>query len=461
MATTGPENRDIYSISRLNAEVRAVLEGSFPLIWVEGEISNLAAPRSGHLYFSLKDAHAQVRCALFRAKRQLLRFEPGNGDQVLARARISFYEPRGDFQLIVEHLEPAGAGTAQREFEALKRRLQAEGLFDPARKRALPTFPRRLGVITSPSGAAIRDVLNVLRRRAPHLAVTIFPAQVQGKGAAEELREALELALRRADCDVLLLTRGGGSIEDLAAFNDEGLARAIAAAEIPVVSAVGHEIDFTIADFVADRRAPTPSAAAELISPDTAALRQRIQGQHRRAHAAMQRRLQHEGRQLERLEGRLRRASPLSRLRQQQQRLDGLDLRLMRAMRSQLERRRQALALGTRQLQAQSPARRLQLLRQRFAHLPARLRQAARQRLQQRAERLAALARQLHAVSPLATLERGYAVLRREETGGVVGSVAGVTPGMRLEALLVDGRLALTVDAVRATGRPKPPEPPE
>ena len=232
------QDRDIYTISRLNAEVRAVLEGSFPLLWIEGEVSNLAAPRSGHLYFSLKDAHAQVRCALFRAKRQRLRFSPGDGDHVLVRARISFYEPRGDFQLIIEHLEPAGAGAAQREFEALKQRLQAEGLFDPARKQPLPMFPRRLGVITSPSGAAIRDVLDVLRRRAPHLAVTIYPAQVQGKGAADEIREALELALQRADCDVLLLTRGGGSLEDLAAFNDERLARTIAAAGIPVVSAV-------------------------------------------------------------------------------------------------------------------------------------------------------------------------------------------------------------------------------
>ncbi len=241
MTATTSGNRDVYSISRLNSEVRAVLEGSFPLLWVEGEISNLATPRSGHLYFSLKDAHAQVRCALFRAKRQLLRFTPADGTQVLARVRIGLYEPRGDFQLIVEHLEPAGAGAAQREFELLKQRLQAEGLFDPARKRPLPRFPLRLGVITSPSGAAIRDVLKVLRRRAPQLAVTILPVRVQGSGAADEILEALQISARRADCDVLLLTRGGGSIEDLAAFNDERLARAIAALQIPVVSAVGHE----------------------------------------------------------------------------------------------------------------------------------------------------------------------------------------------------------------------------
>jgi len=448
------QDRDIYSISRLNAEVRAVLEGSFPLLWVEGEISNLAAPRSGHLYFSLKDAHAQVRCALFRAKRQLLRLAPADGDQVLVRARISFYEPRGDFQLIIEHLEPAGAGAAQREFEALKRKLQSEGLFDPARKRPLPSFPLRLGVITSPSGAAIRDVLNVLRRRAPHLGVTIYPAQVQGKGAADEIREALELALQRADCDVLLLTRGGGALEDLAAFNDERLARTIAAADIPVVSAVGHEIDFTIADFVADRRAPTPSAAAELISPDGAALLNMIDRQRGRLRNALQRRLQLDRQHLLRLDGRLRRASPRSRLRQQQQRLDDLDLRLLRGMRGQLQRRGSELEMRARQLQAHSPTRRLQLLQQRFARLPGRLQQAYRRQQRQRGERLAALARQLQAVSPLATLQRGYAVLRRADNGAIVGSVAGVAAGTRLEALLADGRLVLEVESAHLAEGP-------
>ena len=366
MSLHDPAGRDVFSISRLNAEVRSVLEGSFPLLWVEGEISNLAAPRSGHLYFSLKDAHAQVRCALFRAKRQLLRVEPANGDQVLVRARVAFYEPRGDFQLIIEHLEPAGAGSAQREFEALKKRLQAEGLFDAERKRPLPGFPRRLGVITSPSGAAIRDVLKVLRRRAPQLAVTIFPAQVQGKGAADDLLAALNAALQRADCDLLLLTRGGGSLEDLAAFNDERLARAIAAAGIPVVSAVGHEIDFTISDFVADRRAPTPSAAAELISPDTQALVRAVGKFSQRLGKTLRRRLQLDRMRLNGLEGRLRRAAPAVRLQQQQQLVDRLDLRLTRAMRDRLANRRAALALQSRRLSAQGPERRLALFQQRL-----------------------------------------------------------------------------------------------
>ena len=442
------DTRDVYTVSRLNAEARAVLEGSFPPLWVEGEISNLAAPRSGHLYFSLKDAHAQVRCALFRAKRQLLRFEPGNGVQVVARVRISFYEPRGEFQLIVEHLEPAGAGSAQRAFEALKQRLHAEGLFDASRKLDLPRFPRRLGVITSPSGAAIRDVLNVLRRRAPQLAVTIFPAQVQGTGAAEELRQALAIALQRGDCDVLLLTRGGGSIEDLAAFNDEGLARAIAAADIPIVSAVGHEIDFTISDFVADRRAPTPSAAAELISPDAPALLQTLSRQQQRLERALCRQLDHDRQQMARLTGRLQRAAPANRLRQQQQRLDGLDLRLARSMRVTLGRCGNDIEVLGQRLHRQTPTHRLRILRQRFANLPARLSAAWGLGRRQRAERLAARVRQLHAVSPLATMQRGYAVLRRGESGKVVTGVSQVASGDRLEALLADGSLRLDVAEV-------------
>ena len=449
-----PETRDVYTVSRLNAEARAVLEGSFPLLWVEGEISNLAAPRSGHLYFSLKDPHAQVRCALFRAKRQLLRFEPGNGVQVIARVRISFYEPRGDFQLIVEHLEPAGTGSAQREFEELKQKLHAEGLFDATRKRDLPPFPLRLGVISSPSGAAIRDVLNVLRRRAPQLAVTIFPAQVQGRGAAKELRQALAIALQRGDCDLLLLTRGGGSIEDLAAFNDEGLARAIAAAEIPIVSAVGHEIDFTISDFVADRRAPTPSAAAELISPDAPALLQTLARLQQRLERALRRQLAHDRQQTARLAQRLQRAAPANRLRQQQQRLDGLDLRLTRGMRSILDRYGNDIEVVMQRLYRQTPTHRLQILRQRFAHLPERLTTAWGLGRRQRAERLAATVRQLHAVSPLATMQRGYAVLRHAESGTVVTGVRQVAVGERLEALLADGRLRLDVVEVEPDERP-------
>ena len=246
--------RDILTVSRLNSEVRSVLEGSFPLLWVEGEISNLAQPASGHIYFTLKDRHAQVRCAMFRLKRQRLRFLPENGSQVLLRCRVGLYESRGEFQLMVEHMEPAGDGALRQAFEALKEKLAGEGLFDVDYKKPLPEYPRQIGVITSPTGAAVRDILHVLERRFPAAGVVLYPVQVQGETAASEIEAMIRLADHRAECDLLILTRGGGSLEDLAAFNDERVARAIHASTLPIVSAVGHEIDFTIADFVADRR---------------------------------------------------------------------------------------------------------------------------------------------------------------------------------------------------------------
>ncbi|MCU7921893.1 MAG: exodeoxyribonuclease VII large subunit, partial [Candidatus Thiodiazotropha sp. (ex Dulcina madagascariensis)] len=275
-STLQASQREIYSVSRLVRETRAILEGSFPLIWVSGELSNLAQPASGHIYFSLKDEAAQVRCAMFRMKRQLLRFRPENGQQVTIRARVSLYEARGEFQLIVEQMEPAGEGALRLAFEQLKHKLATEGLFDSETKKPLPSPPNQLGIITSPTGAAVRDLLTVLRRRFPALPVIIYPVQVQGEDAPRQIIRMLQLANQRQECDLLILSRGGGSLEDLQAFNDEGLARAIHASQIPLVTGIGHEIDFTIADFVADRRAPTPSAAAELVSPDQQEWYQRV-----------------------------------------------------------------------------------------------------------------------------------------------------------------------------------------
>ena len=260
--------REIFTVSDLNREARELLEGHFPLVWVEGEISNLARPSSGHIYFSLKDEAAQVRCAMFKMRNRLLNFQPENGQQVLARARISLYEARGDFQLIIEHMEETGDGALRRQFELLKHKLFEEGLFDESHKRELPSLPTRLGVITSPSGAAIRDILSVLKRRFPGIPILIYPVPVQGNEAPPAIIDAIKTAGIRKDCDLLILARGGGSLEDLWAFNDESVARAIYHCPIPVVTGIGHEIDFTIADFVADFRAPTPSAAAEYISPD-------------------------------------------------------------------------------------------------------------------------------------------------------------------------------------------------
>jgi len=261
-------SRDIYSITRLNREVRAVLEGSFPAIWVQGEISNLAQPSSGHMYFSLKDRSAQVRCAMFRGRNRLLKFVPENGMEVLARAVVSLYEGRGEFQLLIEELEPAGEGALQKAVADLKQRLFEEGLFNEEHKQSLPAYPKTIGVVTSPTGAAIRDILTVLKRRYPAAAVIVYPVPVQGEGAAGIITKALETADRRAEADVLILARGGGSLEDLWSFNEEIVARAVYNLATPIVCGVGHEIDFTIADFVADKRAPTPSAAAEMVSPD-------------------------------------------------------------------------------------------------------------------------------------------------------------------------------------------------
>ncbi|HKX58724.1 MAG TPA: exodeoxyribonuclease VII large subunit, partial [Steroidobacteraceae bacterium] len=260
-------------MSRLNREARALLETGLPSLWITGELSNLSRPASGHWYFSLKDEGAQVRCAMFRQRNLSVRVAPRDGMQVLLRARVGLYEARGEFQLVVDHLEEAGEGELRRRFEALKLKLAAEGLFDAARKRPLPRFPRRIGVVTSPTGAALRDVLHVLGRRFPSVPVLLYPVPVQGAGAAREIASMLAVADRRRDVDVLLLVRGGGSLEDLWAFNDEALARAIAGVGLPVISGIGHEIDFTIADFVADLRAPTPSAAAEIAVPDAAACR--------------------------------------------------------------------------------------------------------------------------------------------------------------------------------------------
>lgn len=438
------ESRDIYSISRLNSELRHVLEGSFPLLWIEGEISNLSSPRSGHLYFSLKDAQAQIRCALFRNKRNLLRFQPENGSKVLARARVALYEPRGDCQLIIEHLEPVGDGALQLAFEQLKKKLQAEGLFDTERKKPLPPFPRRIGVISSPSGAAVRDVLQVLERRFPGALVTLYPSSVQGANAAEELRLALELALRRGRDDVLILTRGGGSLEDLAAFNDEPLARCIAAARIPLVSAVGHEIDFTIADFVADRRAPTPSAAAELVSPDADALQRRFAQLGGRLHQQQAAQLRQAGRLLTQLEGRLERQHPGTQLQLQQQRLDELQLRLTRHLERHIGQLRTGLRQGENRLRAQHPAGRLRDLEPRLGQLAVRLNLAMQHSLRQKQERLSARARELNAISPLAILERGYSITTLEN-GKPLTNLDQVELGTELSIRLSSGRLSAEV----------------
>ena len=440
-------SRDLYSVSRLNAEVRSVLEGSFPLVWVEGEITGLSQPRSGHWYFGLKDAHAQVRCAMFRNRNLLVRFRPADGQQVVIRARVSFFEPRGEFQLVAEHVEPAGEGALRRAFDALKAKLDKEGLFDAARKQPLPAYPRRLGLVTSPTGAALHDCLTVLRRRFPSLAVVLYPVPVQGEGAAAEIAEMLRVADARGECDLLILTRGGGSPEDLAAFNDEGVARTIAGLRTPLIAAIGHEIDFTIADFVADRRAPTPSAAAELATPDGAELAGRVSRAAERLGGAIRRLAVARGTRLDHLAHRLSRGHPAALLRQRAQRLDELELRQHQAVARRMERGRQHLARVAGRLLLLSPASRFAPARARLVSALRRLGAATRASLFARRGRLAAAAGKLDTLSPLATLDRGYALVRRADDHRVVRCCALAPPGTRVEALVGDGVLACRVEA--------------
>ncbi len=448
---TASPRRDIYSVSRLNREVRALLDSGLGLLWVEGEISNLSRPGSGHWYFTLKDRDAQVRCAMFRMRNQLLGFTPADGMQVLARARVGLYEPRGDYQLIVEHLEEAGDGLLRRAYEELKQRLAAEGLFDPARNKPLPPLPARIGVITSPTGAAIRDILTVLRRRFPAIPVLIYPVPVQGTAAAPQIARMIRRAGQAGDCDVLILARGGGSLEDLWAFNEEAVARAIYDCPIPLVCGVGHEVDVSIADFAADQRAATPSAAAELVSPDGA---EWLQAFAAREKQLLQRllQLQHGKRQqLSWLQKRLDQLHPGRRLRDQGQRLDELEQRLQRAWRAQQRHAAARLSgLGNR-LHQHDPRRRLQHHRLQHTHLTHRLHQAMHTRLQGQRQRLSVLGRALDTVSPLATLQRGYAIVQTTGGGAIVRDATQVETGDQIEARLARGRLLCTVNEKHET----------
>jgi exodeoxyribonuclease VII large subunit len=437
------------TVSQLNRQARNLLEQGLARLWVEGEISNLARPASGHLYFRLKDESAQIGAAFFRNRQRGPTIGLKNGDHVLAYGQVSLYEARGDYQLIVEQIEPAGEGVLKRRYDALRKKLAAEGLFDESRKQAIPEVPKRIGVITSPSGAAVRDVLTVLRRRFPVVPVVIYPSAVQGDAAAPELLAALQAALRRAECDVLLLTRGGGSLEDLWAFNDEALARAIAASPIPVISAIGHEIDFTIADFVADVRAPTPSGAAEMIVPDRvawlgtiASLSQRMSLQGRRA-------LQEKVQTFDGLSRRLAAGSPAIRLARQRDRLREIRRRMAAAMSAGAHAHRYRLQNLRSTLLQVSPALRVERSLGHINELSRRLATAARQSVAKRAQALGLAARALDAVSPLATLERGYAIVTDAVTGRALVRAADVEVGSEVVAKLAEGELLATVKGTR------------
>ncbi len=437
--------RDIYSVSRLNREARGLLETGLPSLWITGELSNFSRPASGHWYFTLKDEEAQVRCAMFRPRNQLVRVAPRDGMQVLLRARVGLYEARGDFQLVADHLEEAGEGELRRRFEALKLRLAGEGLFDAARKTAPPRFPRRIGIVTSATGAALRDVLHVLRRRCPAVPVLIYPVPVQGAGAAREIAAMLALAERRAEVDVLLLVRGGGSLEDLWAFNDETLARTLADLSLPVISGIGHEVDFTIADFVADLRAPTPSAAAELAVPDAAAWLAGLEATARRITGAVLRFWRRHQESLARSARRLQSLHPSQALAQRTQRLDELQTRALAAMRRGVVARRERLARQRAELESRSPAARIAAFAQRTIHARARLAPALRHLIATANGRLESAARGLHATSPLATLARGYAIVTLATDAVVVTDSMQAPAGTEIDARLARGQLRARV----------------
>jgi len=409
---TSSAKRKIYTVARLNQEVQRQLEGGFGTLWLQAELSNLSRPGSGHWYFSLKDSQAQIRCAMFRGRNRHVNFSPEAGDEVLVRGKLSLYAPRGDFQLIVEHMEAAGAGRLQAEFEKTRQRLQLDGWFDAERKQPLPHQPTRIGVVTSPTGAAIRDVLTVLKRRFPVASVIVYPTLVQGAEAAPKIAQAIALANERAETDVLLLVRGGGSIEDLWAFNDMPVAEAIRASHIPLVCGVGHEVDVTIADLVADQRAPTPSAAAEMVTPDREQLDENLLESITRLQRAWQISQARREQQSLQWRARLDNCHPQRRIEQRQQRVDEMERRVLQQAKRQLAQRQLALAWEHQQQQAEN--------------------------------RLAIAARALNSVSPLATLERGYAIVQRDNE--VISNASDLTPGDKIEARLAQGSVQATVD---------------
>ncbi|MGS2724587.1 exodeoxyribonuclease VII large subunit [Porticoccus sp. GXU_MW_L64] len=442
--------KTVYSISQLNRQTRQLLETHLPLVWVEGELSNFASPASGHWYFSLKDEQAQVRCAMFRNRNSRVRLaagnRPGNGLQVLVRCRVSLYEGRGEFQLIVEHMEEAGLGALQRRFEQLKASLGTEGLFAAEHKQALPPLPRRIGVVTSASGAAVHDILQVLERRFAAIPVTVYPTAVQGNEAVAGIVNAIEIANQQKRCDVIILGRGGGSMEDLWAFNEEAVARAIFASDIPIVSAVGHEVDFTIADFVADLRAPTPSAAAELLSPDSNELSATINGYQQLLADKLKQLLSHHRHNVQHLQKRLR--HPGEKLRQQSQHLDNLDMRLQNTMKENLQRAHRPLDKLISRLVRFHPQEKINALTQRCNNARQNLQTALDHLLAQRQQRLGNAAQLLNAVSPLNTLGRGYSITFDSE-GKVINSITDVKMGDKVATRMRDGEIYAEVSDVK------------
>ncbi len=434
-------NRTILKVSELNAEVSLFLKQGFPLLWVEGEISNLARPASGHLYFSLKDSTAQIRCTLFKNRSRYINVKPQNGQKVLLRGRIGLYEARGEFQLIAEYMEDAGIGLLQKQFEALKTKLAAKGWFNPLFKQSLPVYPKQIGIISSPTAAALRDILNILKRRCPHIPVLIYPTAVQGSQAALQIESAIRQANIDQSCDVLIIARGGGSLEDLVAFNDENLASTIYETTIPIVTGIGHEIDFTIADFVADQRAPTPSAAAELVSPDSEYLKRDLQQFRQKMLRRIQAKFKQKNEQIAWLSKRLEQQDPAYQLQQQSQQLDALKTRLTLNIQQQLKDKQNAIQLTKKRLSTNSPADRIRNQQQKLRQKIKLLHHAIKVNITAKRSHLTLQTTRLDAINPLKTLERGYAIITDNKKQKVISSVRQLKTGDKINIQVKDGEI--------------------
>lgn len=438
-------SEEIFTVSRLNREARFLLESSFPALWIEGEISNFIVPNSGHWYFSLKDESAQVRCAMFKLQNRRLSFIPKDGAHVIIKARVSLYEGRGDFQLLVEHLEDAGIGKLQKEFEALKKRLANAGLFDTTHKKSLPAFPKTIGIITSPTGAAIRDILHVLKRRFSCASVIIYPTLVQGELAAANIVSAIQIANNRKECDAIILARGGGSIEDLWPFNNESVAQAIFKSEIFIISGIGHEIDFTIADFVADIRAPTPSAAAELLTPDSDELTASINQTKKHLLRIIQQHLLQLQKNIAWVTKHLKQQHPKRKLSEQVQRLDLYELALIRLQLKQINETQAKLHTFSATLNGLTPRHRIRELQQHMSLQKQSLQNLMAISLQTNEQSFLTLAAKLGTLSPLATLKRGFAIATTEDKT-ILRSAKQVKIGAKIHVQLMQGKLGCVVD---------------
>lgn len=435
----------VYQVSDLLNEMRRLMEVSYPEIWIEGELSSLSTPASGHLYFSLKDEQSQLRCAMFRNRASINRYKPNVGDLVRVRAKISVYTARGDLQCIVQHIEEAGEGLLQRRFEELKAKLNSQGLFNSEHKQQLPSFAKRIGIITSPTGAAVKDILSTLKRRCPGIPITIYPAVVQGETAAKTIIEAIQNATRHNQCDVLIVTRGGGSLEDLWCFNDEQLANTIFTSPIPIVSAVGHEVDITISDLVADQRAPTPTAAAEILSPDTTTLQNQLRSLSYRLANNSKRHFQYKAQNVDSLFRQL--VHPKQQLKLNQERLQVVSKILKQTVQRTLTQKTANLSQSQQRLTAQSPHKKLEQLQKQSQSLADRLLLAKTQKLKSYQQQYLTFSKTLHAVSPLATLDRGFSITRKTDNA-ILRNVDDIDVDETIQVQLKSGSLKCTVNEI-------------